>query len=58
MYWQILSKNVKWEKRNKRGDVKLYEVTFSVDGIIKKINISANDALQAQSVFTILVDKN
>ena len=30
----------------------MYEVTYSVDGILKKVNISANDALQAQSVFT------
>jgi len=32
--------------------IKLFEVTYSIDGIIKKIDISANDALQAQSIFT------
>lgn len=30
----------------------MYEVTYSIDGIIKKVNISANDALQSQSIFT------
>lgn len=30
----------------------MYEVTYSIDGILKKIQIPANDALQAQSIFT------
>ena len=30
----------------------MYEVTYSIDGIIKKISINANDAIQAQSIFT------
>lgn len=30
----------------------MYEVTYSIDGIIKKVQISANDAIQAQSIFT------
>ena len=30
----------------------MFEVTYSLNGIIKKIQISANDALQAQSIFT------
>lgn len=30
----------------------MYEVTYSIDGIIKKINIKANDNIQAQSIFT------
>lgn len=30
----------------------MYEVTYSIDGIIKKININANDSIQAQAIFT------
>lgn len=30
----------------------MYEVTYSIDGIIKKININANDSIQAQTIFT------
>lgn len=30
----------------------MFEVTYSIDGIIKKININASDALQAQEIFT------
>lgn len=30
----------------------MYEVTYSIDGIIKKININANDQIQAQTIFT------
>lgn len=30
----------------------MYEVTYSIDGIIKKININANDQIQAQQIFT------
>lgn len=30
----------------------MYEVTYSVDGIIRKINVNANDAVQAQSIAT------
>lgn len=30
----------------------MYEVTYSIDGIIKKININASDAVQAQEIFT------
>lgn len=30
----------------------MYEVTYSIDGIIKKININANDSIQAQNIFT------
>ena len=30
----------------------MYEVTYSIDGIIKKITVNANDALTAQSIFS------
>lgn len=30
----------------------MFEVTYSIDGIIKKININASDAVQAQEIFT------
>ena len=30
----------------------MYEVTYSIDGIIKKININADDGLVAQNLFT------
>ena len=30
----------------------MYEVTYSIDGIIKKITINANDQIQAQLIFT------
>lgn len=30
----------------------MYEVTYSIDGIIKKISINANDAITAQSIIT------
>ena len=30
----------------------MYEVTYTIDGIIKKININAKDAFQAQEIFT------
>lgn len=30
----------------------MYEVTYSIDGILKKISINANDSVQAQAIFT------
>ena len=30
----------------------MYEVTYSIDGIIKKISINADDAFTAQNIFT------
>lgn len=30
----------------------MYEVTYSIDGILKKISINASDSIQAQQVFT------
>lgn len=30
----------------------MFEVTYSIDGLIKKITINANDAVQAQQIFT------
>ena len=29
----------------------MYEVTYSIDGVIKKISINANDQIQAQEIF-------
>ena len=37
--------------RRERGD-KMYEVTYSIDGVIKKINVIANDAITAQNLAT------
>lgn len=34
----------------------MYEVTYSIDGIIKKISINASDSIQAQEVFTNMYD--
>lgn len=30
----------------------MYEVTYSVDGIIRKLTVNANDAIQAQNIIT------
>lgn len=30
----------------------MYEVTYSINGIIRKVNINANDSIQAQNIFT------
>lgn len=30
----------------------MYEVTYSIDGVIKKISVPANDAITAQNIFT------
>lgn len=30
----------------------MYEVTYTIDGILKKFNIKADDQMQAQSIFT------
>lgn len=30
----------------------MYEITYSIDGLIKKITIGANDGVQAQQIFT------
>ena len=30
----------------------MYEITYSMDGIIRKIQINANDSVQAQNIFT------
>lgn len=30
----------------------MFEVTYSIDGIIKKLNINASDAVQAHEIFT------
>lgn len=30
----------------------MYEVTYSINGIIRKVMINANDSIQAQNIFT------
>ena len=30
----------------------MYEVTYSVDGVIRKMTINANDGVQAQNIVT------
>lgn len=30
----------------------MYEVTYSVDGIVRSLNVKADDAVQAQSIIT------
>lgn len=30
----------------------MYEVTYSIDGIVRKININASDSVQATNIFT------
>ena len=30
----------------------MFEVTYSLDGLIKKVTVSANDSVTAQQVFT------
>lgn len=30
----------------------MYEVTYTIDGIVKKISITASDSIQAQTIFT------
>lgn len=34
----------------------MYEVTYSVEGIIRKISIKADDSIQAQNIFTNMYD--
>lgn len=30
----------------------MFEVTYSIDGLLKKININAEDSILAQNIFT------
>ena len=30
----------------------MYEVTYSIDGITKKLNVNASDSIQAQQILT------
>lgn len=30
----------------------MFEVTYTIDGIIKKMNVNADDAIVAQNIFT------
>nr|DAM57476.1 MAG TPA: hypothetical protein [Caudoviricetes sp.] len=42
---------IKYVKR-KKVKIQMYEVTYSMNGVIKKIDIKADDAVVAQSIFT------
>ena len=48
--------NIKWLKNSMKNYwkkvKKMFEVTYSMEGIIRKIMINVNDAVQAQSIFT------
>ena len=35
----------------------MYEVTYSVDGIVRKITVNANDAVQGQTIVTNMFGK-
>lgn len=30
----------------------MFEITYSIDGVLKKISINANDSIQAKEMFT------
>ena len=30
----------------------MFEITYSINGVIRKISINANDSIQAQEIFT------
>lgn len=36
----------------KKVKIQMYEVTYSMNGIIKKIQVKADDAVTAQTIFT------
>lgn len=40
------------QKKVVKGGDKMYEVTYSIDGVIKKISVVANDAITAQNLAT------
>lgn len=39
-------------KLKRKVKVKMFEVTYTMNGIIKKIQVKADDAVVAQSIFT------
>lgn len=47
LYWWIET-----YKNNERWRIKMYEVTYSIDGIIKKLSVNADDAITAQNIIT------
>lgn len=52
-YVEKLKDYCKFNKRKNRKKVKkMFELTYSMEGIIRKIMINASDAVQAQSIFT------
>ena len=40
------------KNKKQRQVIKMYEVTYSINGIIKRISINAGDSLTAQNMFT------
>lgn len=49
-YGRTYFENMKKELRERRK-IKMFEVTYSINGIIKTININANDQFQVQEIF-------
>lgn len=39
-------------ENRKKVKIQMYEITYSMNGVIKKIDIKADDAVVAQSIFT------
>ena len=39
-------------KLKRKVKIQMYEVTYSMNGIIKKIQVKADDAVTAQTIFT------
>ena len=39
-------------ENRKKVKIQMYEVTYSMNGIIKKIQVKADDAVTAQAIFT------
>lgn len=46
--------NIVYRKEKKT----MYEVTYSINGILKKINISAEDSVSAMNIFTNMYGNN
>ena len=53
LHEMTISNNHKKELENrKKVKIQMYEVTYSMNGIIKKISVNANDPLTAIDIFT------
>ena len=49
---KLLRKAIKELEKIMNGGIKMFEVTYSIDGILKKINVNAEDSIIAQNIFT------